>query len=169
MIIRKIKPEDNAAVAGIIRTVMTEIGAVGRGYSIEDPEVDAMFEAYDQPRSVFYVLEDQNELVGCGGLAQLVGAESTQCELQKMYFLPAARGQGLGKILGEMLIVDARRFEYCSIYIETLETLTVSNRLYQKLGFELLEAPEGNTGHCGCDTFYRLSIEPLQIDPSLLA
>ena len=169
MIIRKIKPEDNAVVAGIIRSVMTEIGAVGPGYSIEDPEVDAMFEAYDQPRSVFYVLEDQSELVGCGGLAPLVGAEPTQCELQKMYFLPAARGKGLGKILGEMLIVDARRFEYRSIYIETLETLTAANRLYQKLGFEPLESAEGNTGHCGCDTYYRMNIEPQQIDPSLLA
>ena len=67
-----IRPEDNPAVARIIRTVMTEYGAVGPGYSIEDPEVDAMFETYDHPRALFLVLENnKGEPVGCGGIAPL--------------------------------------------------------------------------------------------------
>jgi len=50
--VAKIRPAlrtDNPAVAGIIRDVMTEFGAVGRDYSISDPEVEAMFEAYPAP------------------------------------------------------------------------------------------------------------------------
>jgi putative acetyltransferase len=53
MHLRPIAVADNPAVAQIIRTVMTEFGAVGKGYSIEDPEVDAMYEAYQDPRSAY--------------------------------------------------------------------------------------------------------------------
>src|SRR5690606_41202506 len=38
MTIRKIRPEDNAAVASIIRTVMPEFGASGQGFAIHDRE-----------------------------------------------------------------------------------------------------------------------------------
>ncbi len=44
--IRKIRPDDNSAVAAIIRNVMSEFGAMGCGYSSEDAEVDSMCEAY---------------------------------------------------------------------------------------------------------------------------
>ncbi|MCC7504801.1 MAG: GNAT family N-acetyltransferase, partial [Saprospiraceae bacterium] len=69
---RPVRPEDNPQVANIIRTVMTEYGAVGEGYSIEDPEVNAMYEAYDNNRALFLVLQTEDgRLVGCGGIAPL--------------------------------------------------------------------------------------------------
>jgi hypothetical protein len=43
--IRPMRPEDNPTVADIIRQVMTEFGAVGCGFSIEDAEVDNMGKA----------------------------------------------------------------------------------------------------------------------------
>jgi len=55
--IRPIETADNPAVAAIIRDVMTEFGAVGCTYSISDPEVHAMCEAYPAPgtrRRVFH-------------------------------------------------------------------------------------------------------------------
>ena len=54
---RPIRKSDNAVVGGIIRQVMTEFGAVGRGYSIEDPEVDDMYGAYKSPTAAFFVVE----------------------------------------------------------------------------------------------------------------
>ena len=169
MLVRRIKPQDNLAVATVIRDVMTEFGAVGQGFSIEDPEVDVMFEAYEDVRSRFYVLEDMGRVLGCGGIAPLTGGDRNDCELKKMYFLPEARGQGLGRLLAETLLVDAQRIGFRRVYIETLERMTIANRLYQKLGFERLEQGLGNTGHCGCDAYYALNIEPLELDPSLLA
>ncbi|MEZ6133300.1 MAG: GNAT family N-acetyltransferase [Pirellulaceae bacterium] len=157
--VRKITPEDNADVAEIIRKVMTEFGAVGAGFSIEDPEVDAMFEAYAQPRSVFYVVTGESRVLGCGGLAPLVGGDELTCELKKMYFLPEARGRGAGRVLVELLINDAIRAQFAFMYVETLERMTAANRLYQSLGFEPLDQPMGATGHCGCDLFYLLELE----------
>ncbi len=169
MLIRKIVEDDNAAVADVIRSVMTEHGAVGEGFSIQDAEVDTMYQAYQGPRTIMYVIEHQAEVAGCGGLGPLVGGESNVCELKKMYFKPQIRGQGLGRILGEMLIVDARRLGYRQIYIETLASMQAANQLYQKLGFERRDEKLGDTGHCGCDTFYDMHIDAPSVDPSLLA
>ena len=94
--IRAMRAEDNNAVARIIRDVMTEFGAVGCGYSIEDAEVDAMFEAYPPPRSAFFVVEHEGRIMGCGGLGPLAGADESICELRKMYFQPELRGMGRG-------------------------------------------------------------------------
>lgn len=152
--IRPIRQADNLQVAKIIRDVMTEFQAVGEGYSINDPEVDFMYEAYDRPNAGFFVLEKGEVLVGCGGIAPLKGAKATICELQKMYFLPEARGLGLGKKLALFLMEEATKLGFKQCYLETLERMWQANLLYQKLGFERTTTNLGNTGHCSCDLWY---------------
>jgi len=155
LILRPIRREDNPTVAAIIRTVMTEYGAVGTGYSIEDPEVDAMFEAYDHSRACFLVLENAGgELLGCGGIAPLRGGDPDTCELKKMYFLPEARGQGMGRRLVETLEDAARQRGFRYMYLETIAAMQEANRLYQRLHFDPLPGPMGNTGHTACGLFY---------------
>ena len=156
--LRKIERSDNAAVARVIRTVMPEFGAVGPGFSIEDPEVDAMFESYRHDRAAFYVLTKAGKVVGCGGVAPLESGDADTCELKKMYFLEEARGYGAGKVLGELLIQEAQALGFRRIYIETLERMEAANELYRKLGFHRIESSLGNTGHCGCDTYYLLDL-----------
>lgn len=152
---RPIRPDDNPRVAEIIRTVMTEYGAVGQGFSIEDPEVDAMFEAYDTDRSYFLVLETTDgRLVGCGGIGPLAGGDADTCELKKMYFFPEARGRGQGRKLVTILEEEARRCGFRYMYLETIAAMQKANRLYQRLGFQPLAGPMGNTGHTGCGLFY---------------
>ncbi len=168
MLIRHIRPEDDEGVASIIRGVMTEFGAVGDGFSIRDPEVDAMHAAYASEKAKFYVVEQRQELVGCGGIAQLSGAAPEVCELRKMYFLPQARGQGVGQLLAETLLQDAARVGFRTVYLETMESMEAANRLYQKLGFTRLGGRLGDTGHCGCDAYYALEVKPIELDPALL-
>lgn len=153
--IRSIQQKDNPSVANVIRQVMTAFGAVGAGFSIEDPEVDAMFESYDQPRSRFYVVVDEDDVVhGCGGLAPLAGRGNDTCELRKMYFLETCRGLGLGRQMMEMILANARDFGFAICYLETLKTMQAANRLYRKTGFEEIRQAMGNTGHCGCDAYF---------------
>src|SRR6187549_3313138 len=95
--IRPIRPDDDAAVAAIIRAVMPEFGASGPGFAIMDPEVDAMSAAYRaEQRAGYWVVttdDDQQRIIGGGGFAALAGTtEKDTCELRKMYFLPEARG-----------------------------------------------------------------------------
>ena len=156
--LRPVAAAENAAVANIIRTVMTEFGAVGEGYSIMDPEVDAMFESY-QHRAVYYVLENpEGKLIGCGGIAQLAGAEPEICELKKMYFLPEARGLGWGKTLIEVLEQAALALGYRQMYLETIAAMQQANGLYKRMGFQALPAQMGSTGHSACGLFYIKSL-----------
>lgn len=156
--IRLIRPDDNPIVSQIIREIMTEFACVGQGFSIEDPEVDHMFQAYDDPRAAYYVIELDGKISGCGGFAQLEGGTSDTCELKKMYFLTETRGLGLGKRLLELCIEKARDCGYQKMYLETVERMTAANGLYQHMGFQLLPGPLGATGHGGCDSFYELHL-----------
>lgn len=154
-LIRPIQAADNPVVAHIIRTVMTEFGAVGHGFSIMDPEVDQMYQAYQAPSSVYFVIEQGEVIKGCGGVASLVGGEAGVGELKKMYFLPALRGLGYGRKLINLLEKEAKALGYRQLYIETLASMESANRLYQRSGYEQLDQPLGNTGHSGCDLFYQ--------------
>lgn len=157
--LRPITPQDNPAMARIIRTVMTEYGATGPGYSIHDPEVDRMCETYADDRSVFYVVEnEQGELLGGAGIGPLVGGESSVCELKKMYFLPAARGQGAGHRMLKQCLEGAKTLGYQRCYLETLERMPEARRLYARYGFRELTAPMGNTGHNSCDRFFVIDL-----------
>ncbi len=152
--IRKIQKEDNPKVAEIIRTVMTEYECVGEGYSIEDPEVDCMFETYADARSHYLVLLKDGKIVGCGGVAKLEGGATDTCELKKMYFFSGARGAGMGTKMVSVLLEKAKELGYKKCYLETVARMKRANALYQKMGFEKLQGAEGNTGHCGCDSHY---------------
>lgn len=156
--LRPIDTRDNPAMAGIIRDVMTEFGAVGPAYSISDPEVDAMCEAYPPPDSVFYVVERRGEVLGGGGIAPLKGGDGATCELQKMYFRPELRGTGMGTRLMNVLLGDARRIGYRQCYLETLDRMEAARRLYLKHGFQPIDSPMGCTGHSGCNSWM---IKPL--------
>jgi len=151
--IRAIARRDNTAVANIIRQVMTEFGAVGCNFSIADPEVDAMYDAYPPPSAAFFVVEDGGEVMGCGGMGPLVGGPPDVCELRKMYFMPALRGTGMGAKLLATILEAARQAGFRRCYLETLGTMTGARRLYLKHGFEPIDAPLGNTGHSGCNSW----------------
>jgi putative acetyltransferase len=159
IVLRLIEREDDPAVASIIRAVMTEFGAVGQGYSIEDPEVDTMFATYHRPRAAFWVIETSGEIAGCGGYAPLKGGEPDTCELQKMYFLPALRGRGMGQRLMHHCLEGARTDGFRRIYLETLENMDAAGRLYRHFGFQEIDSPLGATGHCGCDRWMVLDLD----------
>lgn len=154
MEIRKIRPEDNSAMASIIRAVMRSFDCVGEGYSIEDAEVDDMYSSYNNAQSIYYVIVDGKEVLGGAGVAPLEGGDADTCELKKMYFSPQARGRGMGRAMMEKLLDDAARLGYSTVYLETVERMKDANRLYQKFGFNRLEKNLGGTGHSGCDFFY---------------
>lgn len=153
--LRSIEPSDDAAIAAIIRAVMTEFGATGARFAITDPEVDAMAAAFARPGRAYFVLVDPAGLVqGGAGVAPLKDGDPGTCELQKMYLLPAGRGRGRGRRLAERCIEAARALGYRRCYLETLTGMDAAQRLYRKLGFEPLTAPLGCTGHSGCDQWF---------------
>ena len=113
-----------------------------------------MFGAYRPPRAAYFVIAGPDGLVGGGGIAPLEKGAADTCELKKMYFLPAARGLGLGQELITRCLDAAREAGFRRCYLETLEAMHKARALYERNGFRPLCAPEGATGHFGCDSFY---------------
>ena len=147
MIIRKITKADNQAVGNLVQVVLMEMGAPKVGTAYADPFLFDLFSVYNEPKSVYYIIENQNRIVGGAGIGPL---ENDVCELQKMYFLPETRGLGLGTKLMQICLDDAKSFGYQSCYLETMHYMTDAQKLYRKVGFENIDAPLGNTGHTSC-------------------
>ncbi|MBI4819323.1 MAG: GNAT family N-acetyltransferase [Deltaproteobacteria bacterium] len=141
---------------------MTEFGAVGPGYSINDPEVAAMSTVVGS-RSAYFVAESMDSdprLVGGAGVMPLRDGDESTCELIKMYLLPAARGHGLGQRLLSRCLEAARGFGFTRCYLETLESMSRAQELYRRNGFVARCAPLGQTGHSSCNCWMDRSLEP---------
>ncbi|MCA9490750.1 MAG: bifunctional helix-turn-helix transcriptional regulator/GNAT family N-acetyltransferase [Myxococcales bacterium] len=158
LVVRPIRGEDDPQVTALIRTVMPEFGAVGPGYAIVDPEVDAMTAAYAAPGSAYLVVERDGKVLGAGGYAPLVGGEPGVCELRKMYFLPELRGLGMGALVLRSLLERAAADGHHTCYLETLTHMTQARRLYEAFGFRPLPSPRGCTGHTSCDAWYERAL-----------
>jgi len=152
--LRPIEKRDNAQMAAIIRAVLTEHGCTGPGFAIHDPEVDCMYETYQLPRSVFFVIAQDGKIVGGGGVAPLKNGDADVCEMQKFYILPNYRGFGYGKQLLDASLTAAKEFGFAKCYIETLPSMQTATSLYERVGFERIDGPMGNTGHHACDRWY---------------
>jgi putative acetyltransferase len=149
-IIRKINKEDNPEVAKLIRAVFDELDIPKVGTAYEDPYLDLMYEEYNKPKSVYYVVENNGRIVGVAGIAPLANEADSICELQKMYFLPETRGIGIGTEMMEVCIQSARNFGFEKCYLETMPFMLDAQKLYKKTGFEYISGPMGSTGHVSC-------------------
>jgi putative acetyltransferase len=153
-VIRKIKGADNPSVAKIIRKVMPAYGAEGPGFALGDPEVADMYSAYHKKGALFLVVERKGSIVGGGGFDKLVGGPKGVCELRKMYFLPEARGLGVGRRLLDKICNEAKKAGYKKCYLETLSHMSHARHLYENCGFSQLDHALGKTGHFGCNAWY---------------
>lgn len=148
--IREIQQKDNQAVAAVIRNVFISDDYPKTGTAYEDPQLEHMFETYQQPKAIYFVIEREGKIVGGAGISQLQNAEENICELQKMYFLEEARGKGWGALMIQKCLEKASEFGYEKCYLETLPKMLNAQKLYQKVGFNYIDAPLGATGHTSC-------------------
>ena len=66
-------------------------------------------------------------MVGGGGVAPLACSEPDICELQKMYFMTSARGQGLAKKLALLALDYAREQGFKRCYLETTASVSYTH------------------------------------------
>lgn len=150
MIIREIQKEDNEQIANVIRQVFISDDYPKTGTAFADSQLDFMFETYNKPKAIYFVVEINGNIIGGAGVSQLDNSNENICELQKMYFLQEARGKGIGFEMIQKCLAKAKEFGYEKCYLETLPEMLVAQKLYNKVGFEYLCAPIGGTGHTSC-------------------
>ncbi|MBK8608851.1 MAG: GNAT family N-acetyltransferase [Chitinophagaceae bacterium] len=151
ILIRTIEPEDNYALAKIIRDSLTEFNANKPGTVYFDETTDHLSDVFTVRNSIYYVAVRGNEIMGGAGIYPTENLPKGTCELVKLYLSPEARGKGLGRLLMEKCMAAAKEMGYQKIYLETMPELIIAVPLYKKLGFVVLPGPQGNSGHTGCD------------------
>ena len=159
MQIRLIEKKDNKQVGDLVQMVLMEMGAPKIGTAYSDPFLFNLFEVYSEPKTVYFVIENEGKIIGGAGIGTL---ENEICELQKMYFLPECRGLGLGTKLMEMCLDKAAVFGYKKCYLETMHYMESAQKLYKKSGFQNIDGPLGNTGHTSCPVWMIKNLENTQ-------
>jgi putative acetyltransferase len=149
--IRPIEVSDNIAIAKIIRNALLEFGAAKPGTVYFDNSTDSLFELFQEQNAVYFIAEENGHVIGGGGIFPTKGLPPNTCELVKMYLHPKYRGKGIGRILIEECISFAKSKSFENIYLETMPELIAALKVYEKLGFQYLSKPMGNSGHFGCD------------------
>jgi len=152
MLIREIEEKDNKQVESLIRTCLIEFGGDKPGCAWSDPNLGYFSKVYQNDRSKYWVVEENNKIVAGCGIGPLVDMENI-CELQKMYSLKEVRGTGIASELIEISLEFAKE-HYKECYLETFSNMVAANKFYKKNGFIQLEKPLIESEHYACDVWY---------------
>jgi putative acetyltransferase len=92
---------------------------------------------YAPPQGRLLLAEYNGQLAGCVALRP---KESGVCEMKRLYLRPQFRGKGLGRILAERIIAEAREIGYQRMRLDTVEpVMKDAVAMYRKLGFKDIE------------------------------
>jgi GNAT superfamily N-acetyltransferase len=78
------------------------------------------------------------------GIACLKALTDSISEIKRMYVLPEARNNGLGRALLNQLLEKARQIGYERIRLDSARFMTEAHKLYRSAGFHEIEAYEGS-------------------------
>ena len=88
---------------------------------------------YAPPEGRLLLAEYEAQLAGCVALHKLAPGI---CEMKRLYLRPPFRGKGLGRILTDRIIAEARRIGYQRMRLDTVEpVMKDAVAMYRKLGF----------------------------------
>jgi putative acetyltransferase len=98
-----------------------------------DQELAGLPGAYAPPGGRLFLAQWKNEPAGCVALRKL---EPDICEMKRLYLSPKFRGKGIGRVLAEFIITEARNMGYKKIRLDTIQSnMQEAIALYRQLGF----------------------------------
>jgi len=133
---------DPAKDLAVVRLLFREYAA-SLGFALDfqgfEDELASLPGEYAEPKGVILLAHAPGgEPWGVVALRPL--EDEGACEMKRMYVRPEARGQGLGRVLGEAILEEARARGYRAMRLDTIDTMLPAITLYASLGFRPIAA-----------------------------
>lgn len=99
-----------------------------------DEEMKNLPGAYGPPTGCLVLALDAEHAAGCIALRKLAPGV---CEMKRLYVRPEDRGHGLGQLLAEHLVTEARAIGYGRMRLDTIASaMEDAVALYRRMGFK---------------------------------
>jgi putative acetyltransferase len=133
---RAATPTELAHAAEIFREYAASLG-IDLCFQNFDAEVATLPGDYAAPGGQLLLAWVDGQLAGCGALRALGDVDyANACEMKRLFVRPGFRRFGLGRLLAQALLDEARRAGYSAMLLDTLDEMESARELYASLGFE---------------------------------
>ncbi len=122
----------------IFREYAQSLG-IDLGFQDFENELDSLPGEYGHPDGQLLLSMIDGEVAGCCAFRPMPDADvANACEMKRLYVRPAFRRFGLGRLMAQRLLDDARRAGYSAMLLDTLDDMESARGLYATLGFETI-------------------------------
>jgi len=131
MPIRKFQEKDAPSVKELVNSILfKEFPLSSKAYQIDD--LDSIAKAYNGSRDVFYVIEEDNKIVGTAGIKE----DTKQAALlRRVYVHPNYRGKGFGSLLMNSAIDFCKKNGYRQVIFRSTSQMQEAISLCLRKGF----------------------------------
>ena len=127
---------ESAAHIALVRQLFLEYaGSLGFSLCFQnfDKELAELPGDYAPPGGRLLLAEYEGQTAGCVAMHAL---EPGVCEMKRLYLRPQFRGKGLGRVLVERILAEAREAGYQRIRLDTVEpVMKDAVVMYRRFGF----------------------------------
>lgn len=118
-----------------------------------DAEISHPEEKYSMPKGRLYLALADGNVAGCIALRKL---NMQQCEMKRLYVRPEFQGHGIGRMLTEQILLDAKQIGYRMVLLDTFPFLQRALTMYRHMGFR--EIPRYNDSPMDSTIFLALDL-----------
>lgn len=128
-------PDDLDTVRSLFRDYQTDMG-IDLCFQGFEAELSNLPGEYAQPSGSVLVACVDGEPAGCCAFRPLTNTDHLDaCEMKRLFVRRAFRGFGLGRLLVDQVMSDARLAGYTTMLLDTLSDMETARALYQESGF----------------------------------
>jgi len=129
------QPDDLDLIRGIFREY-AGTSNVDLAFQDFEAELGGLPGEYAEPRGALVLARVDGEVAGCCALRPADSADyPNAAEMKRLYVRKPFRGFGLGRLLTEHILDQARLAGYSTVLLGTLDDMEAARALYEDLGF----------------------------------